>query len=89
MKKFLLMSLFVAAAIVLGALIGDNCAAVDGLNWLSYSKAFSFQPGTLIDIDVFCLTFGIAFQMNVAQLLLLFIAIFAYYKLAPKLISSK
>lgn len=87
MKKALLMSLFIIAAIVLGALIGNACVSVDFLDWLSYSKSFSFQPGTF-DIDVFSLTFGFHFKMNVAQLILIFIGIFSYYKLAPKLITK-
>ena len=87
MKKALLMSLFIITAIVLGALIGNACASVDFLDWLAYSKSFSFQPGTF-DIDVFSLTFGLHFKMNVAQLILIFIGIFSYTKLAPKLISK-
>lgn len=87
MKKGLLMSLFIITAIVLGALIGNACAGVEALDWLAYSKSFSFQPGTF-DIDVFFLNFGIGFTMNVAQLILIFVGIFAYQKLAPKIIHS-
>lgn len=88
MKKVLLMSVLVIAAIVLGGLIGEASAGNDVLNWLAYSKTFSFQPGTFINIDVFSMTFGITFKANVAQLILVFVGIFAYYKLAPKLISA-
>lgn len=88
MKKTLLMSLFVITAIVLGALIGDSVTGIGSLQWLGYSKSFSFQPGTFINLEVFSLTFGITFTVNVAQLILLFIGIFAYYKLAPKLITG-
>lgn len=87
MKKGLLISLFIIAAVVVGALLGSVCEGVEALNWLAYSKSFSFQPGTF-DIDVFSLTFGVSFKMNVAQLILIFIGIFSYYKLAPKLIKS-
>ncbi|MCI6560220.1 MAG: DUF4321 domain-containing protein [Ruminococcus sp.] len=87
MKKVLLMSVMIITAIVVGALLGDACAGVGFLNWLSYSKCFSFQPGT-IDINVFSLTFGISFEANVAQLLLVFAGIFAYYKIAPKIITK-
>lgn len=89
MKKFLLISVFMIAAIVIGGLIGDACSGVDAMHWLSYSKDFSFQPGTFINIDVFSLTFGVTFRVNVAQLILIFVGLFAYYKLAPKLITSK
>lgn len=89
MKKFLLISVFMIAAIVFGGLIGDACTGAEALDWLAYSKDFSFQPGTFINIDVFSLTFGVTFRVNVAQLILIFVGIFAYYKLAPKLIGSK
>lgn len=87
MKKILLMSVFMIAAIVIGGLIGESCIDIEALNWLSYSKSFSFHPGTFIDVEVFSMTFGISFKANVAQLLLVIIGIFAYYKLAPKLIN--
>lgn len=87
MKKVLLMSIMVITAIVVGGLLGDACAGVGFLDWLSYSKGFSFQPGT-IDTNVFSLTFGISFEANVAQLILVFVGIFAYYKIAPKLITK-
>lgn len=89
MKKVLLISVFMIAAIVLGGLIGEVTAGTEILGWLAYSKSFSFQPGTFIDIDVFSMTFGISFKANVAQLILVFIGIFAYYKLAPKLFAAK
>ncbi len=88
MKKVLLMLLFIVTAIVAGALIGNAVGGIEALAWLGYSKSFSFQPGTFIDFDVFSLTFGITFRVNVAQLILMFIGIFAYIKLAPKLISK-
>lgn len=88
MKKILLMIVLMIAAIVLGGLLGDAVSGVDALKWLAYSKAFSFQPGTFINIDVFSMTFGVAFKANVAQLILIFAGIFTYYKLAPKLISK-
>lgn len=89
MKKFLLMTILMISAIVIGGLIGDSLFGVSALEWLTYSKEFSFQPGTFINIDVFSLTFGFTFKMNVAQLILILIGIFAYYKIAPKLISAK
>ena len=87
MNKVRLMSVMIITAIVVDALLGDRCTGEGLLNWISYSKCFSFQPGT-IDINVFSLTFGISFEANVAQLLLVFAGIFAYYKIAPKIITK-
>lgn len=87
MKKALLMSLFIIAAIILGGLIGGACAGINALSWLSYSKNFAFQPGTF-DIDILSVTFGFSLNVNVAQLIFICIALFAYFKLAPKIISK-
>ncbi len=88
MKKVLLMSVFMITAIVVGGLVGESCANIEALDWLAYSQSFSFQPGTFIDISVLAMTFGISFKVNIAQLLLAIIGIFAYYKIAPKLITK-
>lgn len=87
MKKSLYMIVLIAAAVVLGSLIGN--VALGSLGWLGYSRTFSFEPGTFIDIDVLRLTFGITVTFNVAQILLVLVAILVYYKTAPKLIQGK
>lgn len=88
MKKTLLMSLFVITAIVLGSLLGNACIGAGALEWLSYSKEFSVQSGT-VDIDIISVSFGFHFKVNVAQLILLFFGVFAYTKIAPKIITGK
>jgi hypothetical protein len=85
MKKTLLMTFLMIVAIVLGGLIGQTCDGTQIFGWLAYSKEFSFNPGTFINIDVFSLTFGFTFRVNVAQLILAFAGIFTYYKIAPKI----
>ncbi len=87
MKKGLLMTVLIITAIVLGGLIGEACYSISALDWLSYSKVFSFNPGTF-DINILTITFGLTVSVNVAQLILIFTAIFAYYKLAPKIIGG-
>ncbi len=87
MKKSLYMIVLIAAAVVLGSLIGN--VVFGSLKWLGYSRVFSFEPGTFINIDVLKLTFGITVQFNVAQIILVLVAIFVYYKTAPKLIPGK
>lgn len=88
MKKTLLMALFIITAIVLGGLVGGAVNGVEYLDWLAYSKNFAFEPGRFLDLSVLSLTFGITFTANVAQLIFTLIALFAYYKLAPKLIGG-
>ncbi|MBQ8296657.1 MAG: DUF4321 domain-containing protein [Ruminococcus sp.] len=86
MKKTLLMTVLMIAAIVFGGLISGACEGSAALGWLAYSKSFNFSPGEIIAIDVITLNFGISISANVAQLILILVGFFAYCKIAPKLI---
>ncbi|MCD8188541.1 MAG: DUF4321 domain-containing protein [Ruminococcus sp.] len=87
MKRFLLMTVLVLAAILLGGFVGDICMDSAAFDWLAYSKSFSYQPGT-IDIVILTITFGFSITINIAQLIFIFVALFAYYKIAPKFITE-
>lgn len=87
MKRTLYMLVLLIAAIFFGDLIGGVSGGA--FKWLGYSKAFTFNPGTFIDSDVFKLTFGIFVSFNVCQVLFVLLAFFIYYKTAPKLIAGK
>ena len=82
MKKFYFVIL-ILAAITLGGFIGS--IADGSLWWLGYVTRFSFEPGRFIDIQIIALTFGITVNISIAQIIMIFVAIFAYYKTAPKL----
>ncbi|HAE51961.1 MAG: DUF4321 domain-containing protein [Ruminococcus sp.] len=82
MKKFYFIIL-ILAAITLGGFIGS--IADGSLWWLGYVTRFSFEPGRFIDIQIIALTFGITVNISIAQIIMIFVAIFAYYKTAPKL----
>ena len=82
MKKFYFIIL-ILAAITLGGFIGS--IADGSLWWLGHVTRFSFEPGRFIDIQIIALTFGITVNISIAQIIMIFVAIFAYYKTAPKL----
>lgn len=89
MKKTLYMIVLIVSAIVGGSLIGSAAQNAGSLKWLGYSKSFDFQPGTFINTEVLQLSFGFYISFNIAQILLVLVAIFVYYKTAPKLITGK
>lgn len=89
MKKTLLMLFFIVSAIILGSLLGDAVHGTEALGWLAHDMSFSFQPGTFLNFNVLSLTFGITVSINVAQIILIGIGLYAFYKIAPKLITSK
>lgn len=85
MKYAVYMSFLTVFALVLGGMLGNKAISTEGFSWLGYSKTFSFEPGTFLDIDILQLSFGLSITINVAQLLLIAVAIFIYYKTAPKI----
>lgn len=88
MKKTLYMMLLCISGLILGGLIGN--ASTGTFKWLGYSKTLKFMPESfIIDTDVFKLDFGIYFSACVAQILFLLVAVFVYYKTAPKLFPGK
>lgn len=85
MKRTIYMIFLIGCAAILGNLLGNMVTGTEGLNWLSYSKQFGFEPGTFNFFDVFSLTFGFSFAINIAQLILIVAAIIIYTKTAPKI----
>ena len=79
-NKLVLLCMIITAA-VLGGLLGNLCDGVYGLSWLAYSKAIGLDATTL-NLSVFDLTFGIHVQMNVAQIILLALALVVSPKIA-------
>ena len=81
MKNKLVLLFMIITAAVLGGLLGNLCDGVYGLSWLAYSKAIGLDATTL-NLSVFDLTFGIHAQMNVAQIILLALALVVSPKIA-------
>ncbi len=81
MKNKLVLLFMIVTAAVLGGLLGNLCEGIYGVSWLAYSKAIGLDATTL-NLSVFDLTFGIHFQLNVAQIILLAVALFVSPKIA-------
>lgn len=64
-------------AVVLGKLIGSVTVGNPYLSWLGTSANFGF-PSVPIDLAVVTFTFGIMISINVAQAILLLLAILVY-----------
>ena len=75
--KTLLLIVLLLLAVVLGIVIGNVCEGVKGFSWLALSATFGLQP-TTISLAVMELTFGLTVQVNVAQAILLLVAILIY-----------
>lgn len=81
-KHNLLLTFFVLAGIVLGAMLATLCKDVSFLSWLSYSQGIGFNPDAplVLDLSVIKLTFGFSMRVSVAQIITILLAIFAFTK---------
>ena len=81
--KTLLLVILLLLAVVLGMVIGNVCENVRGLSWLALSAEFGLQL-TAVNLAVLQLTFGLTVNINVAQAILLLIAILVYTRVRIK-----
>ena len=81
--KTLLLIILLLLAVVLGQIIGDSCKGVASLAWLGAGANFGLSPVT-VDLAVVNFTFGMMANFNVAQAILLLVAILAYIKIRVK-----
>lgn len=78
--RTLFLVVVIVTAVVLGSVLGDAAAQVPGLGWLNLGVHAGIDPVT-VDLAVMTLTFGISISINVAQSLLVIIAVVLASKL--------
>jgi len=81
--KTVLLIVLLLLAVVLGIIIGNVCAGVSSLSWLSASASFGLSPTTL-DLAIVNFTLGLTVNINVAQAILLLVAIIVYCNIKIK-----
>ena len=69
------------SGIILGGLLGELATQVSFLSWLGYGQTFGLTEPLLFDIGVVNLSFGIIFKLNVACIIGILLAVFAYRKI--------
>ncbi len=84
MKKALVFIAAIVVALVLGGVIGNLCAGIPALNWLDYAPPLHVDTHNW-NWYVADVTFGIQSKFNIAQLLLVIMAVFTAPKITPLL----
>ena len=79
-KNMWVLTLFILCGIVIGSLIGELVSQVDVLWWFGYGDSFGLTSPVTLDMGVISLTFAMTFKINIASIIGLGIAIFAYKK---------
>lgn len=79
-KNIWILILFILSGLVIGGLLGQLTKDVSGLSWLGYEQSFGLESPLVLDLSIIKLTFAIIFKINIASIIGLAIAIFAYRK---------
>lgn len=79
-KNVWILILFVLAGLVIGGLIGQLAGKVDALWWLAYGESFGLSEPIQLDLNIVKLSFAIMLKINIASIIGMAIAIFAYRK---------
>ena len=80
-KNIWVFIVFVLSGIVLGGLLGVLAEKVSWLWWLSYGENFGLTEPVVLDLSVLRVTFGLWIKINVASIVGMVLAIFAYRKI--------
>jgi hypothetical protein len=73
--------LLLLAGIVIGGLIGELASGVPFLTWLNLGYTFGLEDAVSLDLKIITLLFKITFDITVASILGIAIAIFTYSRL--------
>jgi len=80
-KNIWILIIFILSGIVIGGLLGEIALKVPALSWLGYGQSFGLSTPIELNLSVLVLTFGLMFNINIASILGMAIAIFIYRKM--------
>lgn len=79
-KSFWILIIFILSGLVIGGLLGQLAAHVDWLSWMSFGQQFGLENPITLNLNVVTLTFGLMFNINIASIIGMTIAIIIYRK---------
>lgn len=79
-KNAIVLIIFLLCGLVIGGLIGSLTKNIGWLSWMSYGQSFGLANPLNLDLGVLQITFGIMFNINIASIVGIIIAIFIYRK---------
>ena len=79
-KSFWILLIFILSGLVIGGLLGNLAANVNGLWWLSFGQEFGLQTPFVLDLSILSITFAFTVKINIASIIGMAIAIFIYRK---------
>ena len=80
-KNIWVFLIFLLSGLVIGGLLGEIANKIDFLSWLSYGDSFGLSSPIELDLSVLKITFGLVFNINIASILGMGIAVLIYRKI--------
>lgn len=80
-KNIWIMIIFILCGLVIGGLLGDLTANINGLWWLGYGQEFGLTTPLVLNLSVLSITFALSIKINIASIIGMAIAIFIYRKI--------
>ena len=88
MKKVFVYILVLVVALLLGGILGNVCANIEPLSWLDYMPPLNIKEHHW-NLYVLDLTFGLQSKFNIAQVILVIVAIFTAPKIQKLIFKDK
>ena len=79
-KTVWILLIFILSGLVIGGLLGDLAGHISWLNWMSFGQKFGLETPIILDLNVVKITFGLMFNINIASIVGVTIAIIIYKK---------
>ena len=79
-KNIWILIIFILSGLVIGGLLGQLASSIDWLNWMSFGQQFGLESPIVLDLSVVKITFGLMFNINIASIVGMAIAIIIYKK---------
>lgn len=80
-KNIWILAIFILSGLVIGGLLGKIASQVDFLWWLGYGQSFGLTNPLELDLSILKITFAVIFEINIASIIGMAIAIFIYRKI--------
>ena len=80
-KSFWILLIFILSGLVIGGLLGDLAANVNGLWWLSFGQEFGLESPFVLNLSILSITCAFSIKINIASIIGMALAIFIYRKI--------
>ncbi len=77
-KNICILIIFILSGLVVGGLLGQLAANVEWLSWMGFGQQFGLTDPVTLDLSVVKITFGLMFNINIASIIGMTIAIIIY-----------